>query len=94
MGEAGQSGHRLGADLTTRQQFAGGRYDSLVVLSLYDWRNETRAGRDATSFGYVLGGGILPLQNTRLGIEWEHNMNRLVGQRFRLLGSLSWALLQ
>jgi len=42
----------------------------------------------------VLGGGVLPLQNTRLGIEWEHSINRLVGQRFRLLASLRWVLLQ
>jgi hypothetical protein len=93
MGEAGGSGHRLGGDVSTRQQFEGGLYDTLVVLSVQDWRDELRTDRDATSFGYVLGGGVSPLQRARLGLEWEHSLNRLVGQRFRLLGTLAVAVL-
>jgi hypothetical protein len=91
--EAGQSGHRAGADLSTTQFFAGGLYDTLLVVSLYDWRDALRAGRDATSFTYVLGGGVSPVDQTRFGVEWEHTMNRLVGHRFRLLGTLTVAVL-
>jgi len=93
-GEAGGSGHHLGGDLTTTRTFAGGVYDTLLILSLHDWRDELRAGRDATSFAYVLGGGLSPLPGSRLGVEWEHAINRLVGNRFRVLGTLTLAVLQ
>jgi hypothetical protein len=93
MTEAGRRGHRVGGDLTGRKTFHGGLYDTLVILSLYDWADELRPTRDATSFGYVLGGGISPFETTRLGLEWEHSMNRLVGQRFRLLATLDLSVL-
>ncbi len=96
LAELGGRGHRVGADLTTRKFFDNGYYDALVILSLYDWRDDLRPSRDATSFMYVLGGGISPgleyLGQTRLGVEFDHTLNRLVGQRFRLLASLSLAL--
>jgi hypothetical protein len=44
--------------------------------------------RDATSFAYVLGAGWKPLDLSRIGFEWEHDINRLVGSRFRLLATL------
>jgi hypothetical protein len=93
MGEGGRRGHRAGADLTGKKTFDGGFYDSLVVLSLYDWSDELRPQRDATSFGYVLGAGVSPFETTRFGVEWEHSMNRLVGQRFRLLATLDLAVM-
>jgi hypothetical protein len=79
--------------VTGKKTFDGGFYDSLVVLSLYDWSDELRPQRDATSFGYVLGGGVSPFETTRFGVEWEHSMNRLVGQRFRLLATLDLAVM-
>jgi len=94
MGETGERGHRVGADLTTTKTFEGGLYDALVVLSLYDWEDALRPTRDATSFGYVLGGGVSPFERTRLGLEWEHDMNRLVGQRYRVLATLDLTILK
>ena len=41
--------------------------------------------RSATSFGYVIGGGFRPSPVVEAMLEWEHDMNRLVGQRFRIL---------
>ncbi|HMJ14144.1 MAG TPA: hypothetical protein VK524_22155 [Polyangiaceae bacterium] len=93
MGEAGERGHRTGADLTTTQRFGGGFYDTLLILSLYDWEDALRPERDATSFSYVLGGGVNPFEQTRLGLEWEHDMNRLVGQRYRVLATLDFTVL-
>lgn len=93
-GEVGERGHRTGGDVTTRQAFAGGFYDTLVVLSLYDWEDGLRPERGATSFSYVLGGGVRPVDATRLGLEWEHSMNRLVGQRYRLLATLELSVLR
>jgi len=98
MGEKGESGHRAGADFTARHAYLGGRYDGLVVLSLYDWSDALRATRDATSFTYVLGAGLVPSTvlwtRGRLGVEWEHTVNRLVGQRFRALLTVDLTVLQ
>ena len=98
MAEAGEAGHRYGADITGRKLFDGGYYDSLAVLSLYDWEDALRRDRSATSFSYVLGGGINPsflsFSKGRLGVEWEHTMNHLVGQRFRALATLNFTVLR
>jgi len=90
--QTGQTGHQAGADITTKRRFLGGFYDTLVIVSLYDWRDALRPGRNATSFTYVLGGGVSPLRRMRFGVEWEHSMNRLVGQRFRALATLDVAV--
>ena len=98
MAEAGEVGHRYGGDLTGRKQFDGGYYDTLAVLSLYDWEDALRPERSATSFSYVLGGAIAPnflsFRRGRLGVEWEHTMNHLVGQRFRMLATLNFTVLR
>jgi hypothetical protein len=97
-GELGDERHTVGVDATMRQEFFGGFYDTLVVVSLYDWSDSLRPTRDATSFTYVLGGGISPfgaLASTgRIGVEWEHTVNRLVGQRFRALATLEFTVLR
>lgn len=96
-GEAGQRGHRFGGDLTGQRRF-GSRYDALCVLSLWDWSDGLRPDRDATSFGYVLGGGVTPGPNffarSRFGVELEHQMSRVVGQRFRALLTLDLTVLR
>lgn len=96
--EHGETGHRGGADLSVTRTYLGGRYDGLIVLSLYDWSDALRPSRSATSFSYVLGAGLLPSLELsgqgRLGVEWEHSMNRLVGQRFRLLCTLDLTVLR
>jgi len=88
VGEAGASGHRVGTDVTVRRVFVEGLYDTLAGVSLYDWADESRSYRNATSFTYFLGGGLHPNDASRVGIEWEHTTNDLVGQRFRLFATL------
>jgi len=96
-GESGQRGHRWGGDVTGRRRF-GARYDGMCVLSLWDWSDALRPDRDATSLGYVLGAGFTPGPNffarSRLGFELEHEMNRLVGQRFRAMLTLDLTVLK
>jgi hypothetical protein len=98
MAESGSAGHRYGGDVTGRKTYAGGYYDSLAVLSLYDWDDALRAQSSATSFSYVLGAGVSPhfllFSKGRMGVEWEHTMNRLVGQRFRVLATLDFTVLR
>jgi hypothetical protein len=96
--EAGSHGHRVGGDITTVKTYEAGYYDTRVVLSLYDFRDDLRPERYATSFSYVLGAGVSPgldfLNRGRLGVEWEHAMNRLVGQRYRVLATLDFSVLR
>jgi len=96
--ETGDRGHRAGGDVTTKKTYDAGYYDTLVVLSLYDWKDSLRPDRYATSFAYVLGAGISPgidvLDTARLGVEWEHAMNRIVGQSYRVLATLDLSVLR
>lgn len=94
MTEAGRRGHRVGGDVTTTQAFEHGLYDTLAIVSLYDWEDGLRPQRSATSLSYVLGGGVSPFDDTRFGVEWEHSVNRIVGQRYRVLATLDLTVLQ
>jgi hypothetical protein len=92
MMQAGARGHRAGGDLTGEKRFDGGRYTAYGRVSVYDWADPERPQRDATSFGYVLGAGVQPVEQAGLRLEWEHDMNRLVGQRFRVVALLNLRL--
>lgn len=87
--QTGERGRRAGGDLSGEKRFDGGRYALGARVSLYDWADPLRPDRDATSFGYVIGAGYKPLQYGDLRLEWEHDMNRLVGQRFRVVAMLN-----
>jgi hypothetical protein len=85
MSQTGDRGHRQGADLYTERYFIGRRWTALGRVSLYDFTDALRPDRNATSFGYVVGGGFQPSPVLQARVEWEHDISRLVGQRFRLL---------
>ncbi len=86
--DGGPDGHRVGTGAEVEQTFRDGFYDTLLAVSLHDWHDDEQPARDATSLSYVIGGGVHPASGSRLGIEWEHTANRLVGQRFRWLFTL------
>ncbi len=93
MMQAGERGHRAGADLSGDQSFVSGKLSLGARLSLYDWHDPLRPDRDATSFGYVLGAGVRPHSIGDVRVEWEHEMNQLVGHRFRVVGLLNlWVI--
>jgi hypothetical protein len=89
MAEQGDRGRRSGADLYGEHDWLGGRWVGTARLSLFDWKDDLRPDRNATSFGYVLGVGFRPNRVARALIEFEHDTNSLVGQRFRLLAVLN-----
>ncbi|MEZ4440302.1 MAG: hypothetical protein R3B72_14490 [Polyangiaceae bacterium] len=91
-GDASNRGRQVGGTIRAKQGFAGGVFWLGGRVSTYNWTDPTRADRDATSFGYVVAPEVRPVDFTRIRVEWEHNMNRLVGQRFRLLGYLTLRL--
>ena len=89
----GDTGHRVGGSVSASRRFLEGYYDTLVVLSLYDYANALREERAATSAGYVLGAGVAPeiegVVRSRLGLQWEHWYSRLDAHQFRVLITLS-----
>jgi hypothetical protein len=94
MDEHGERGWRRGADVSLRRLFVGGLYEAFASASLYGWSDPLRpASSTAASFTYVLGGGYRPFRRTRVGLEWEHSMSELVGQRLRVLCTLDFTIL-
>ncbi len=87
--ESGNRGDRYGGSLAAKQDIVGGLFWLGGRVSGYHWNDPTRANRDATSFGYVVAPELLPWEYTKFRVEWEHNMNRLVGQRFRVVGYIT-----
>ena len=87
--QTGERGRRVGVDISGEKRLDGGRYALGARASLFDWKDPLRPARDATSFGYVLGAGYRPTGLADLRLEWEHDMNRLVGQRFRVVAMLN-----
>jgi len=87
--ERGDRGHRQGGDLYGERYWMGGRWTAAARVSLFDWEDKLRPDRSATSFAYVLGGGFRASPIAQAMLEWEHDMNRIVGQRFRILALLN-----
>jgi hypothetical protein len=87
--EQGDRGQRRGGELYAEKGFMGGRWSIHGRTSVYDWDDNLRPDRAATSFAYVLGGGFRPSEVMQAMLEWEHDMDRLVGQRYRILAVLN-----
>jgi len=85
------NGDRLGIDVFGDRTLET-RYILQGRAGVWQWNDQLRPDRDATSFQYVLGAGykLFP-RSTVLG-EWEHDMNRISGQRFRVMLFLTLAL--
>ncbi len=92
--EAGSRGSREGGDLAGEARWDGGRFTTGARASVYGWHDPTRPDRDAVSFGYVLAGGFRPAKIAKFRIEFEHDTNRLVGQRYRAVGLIDVLVLK
>jgi hypothetical protein len=90
-GNWGDEGDRVGADLAAQRIFET-RYVATVRTGVWTWEDNLRPDRNATTFSYVLGLGYKFLSRSQAGFEWEHDMNRIVGQRFRVLAFLALAV--
>ncbi len=85
-GNFGREGDRAGGELffdrvLYDRYLAGGR------MSVYQWNDKLRPGRDATSFGAVASVGYKVAKRTRVRFDQEMNVNRIVGAGFR---SMIW----
>ncbi len=88
----GDQGRRVGGDLLYTQQL-GRRLSVDAQLSLWNFLDRLRvdgAGnpREATSVGYLLAAGYQLTPDANAMLQWEHDQNRLVGNRFRVMAVL------
>jgi len=87
----GDEGDRAGGDVSGERVF-----DTHYVLSgrvgLWHWEDKLRPDRSAASFGAMIGGGYRFFHNSQVGVEWENDMNQLVGWRVRVLSYLRIAV--
>jgi hypothetical protein len=92
-GQLGDGGRRVGADLYGEKIFAG-HYVAQGRTGVWEWKDDLRADREATNFQYVLGLGYRFFDKSQAMVEWQHDMNRVAGQRFRLMLWLTLAVLR
>ncbi len=90
-GNFGYEGDRVGADLYGERTLER-RYVFEARVNTWQWNDKLRPDRDATNVGYVAGVGYRFAPKTEALVEWQHDMNRLVGQRFRLMLWLTLAV--
>jgi hypothetical protein len=85
------SGQRLGADVHG-DRVLDARYVVRARAGAWRWEDDLRAGRDATSVGYVLGAGYKLAPRSEALAELQHDANRLVGSRYRVMLWLTLAV--
>ncbi|HXN33640.1 MAG TPA: hypothetical protein VN894_17345 [Polyangiaceae bacterium] len=88
--DIGDEGQRVGADLSGEHVFET-RYVVSGRAGVWQWKDELRPDRDATTVNYVAAVGYRFGPRAQAMVDWEHDFNRLVGQRFRLMLLLTLA---
>ncbi len=91
VGDGGGTGGRAGGDAYVDRTFAD-RYLVSARAGAWYWKDSLRPDRSATSFGYVLGAGYIFTPRSQALVEFEHDINRVVGNRFRLMLWLTLAV--
>jgi hypothetical protein len=90
-GNFGNGGDRIGADVYAEKTLET-RFLLEARASVWQWYDKLRPDRDAVSLGYVAGVGYRFAPRAQTLFEFEHNMNRLVGQRLRAMLWLTLAV--
>jgi hypothetical protein len=83
-GNFGDQGDRVGGDLYGERTLET-RYIFQGRVGAWQWNDKIRPDRDATDIGYMLGIGYRFAARSQALVEWQHDINRLVGQRFRVV---------
>ena len=86
-----RNGERVGMDIYGERTLET-RYVLSARTGVWQWDDKLRPDRDAASFQYVLGAGYKVLPRSLVFVDFEHDMNRLVGHRFRGMLWLSLAV--
>ena len=85
------NGERIGLDIFGERTLET-RYILSARAGLWQWDDKLRTDRDAVSFQYVAGVGYKLWARSRVFVDFEHDMNRISGQRFRGMLWLSLAV--
>ena len=85
------SGDRVGLDVYGERTLET-RYVLSARTGLWQWNDKLRDDRDAVNVGYVLGAGYKLFPRSLLLADFQHDMNRVGGQRFRAMLWLSIAV--
>ena len=89
--DVARNGQRIGIDFYGERTFET-RYVLSARTGVWQWDDHLRPDRDATSFQYVAGAGYKLFPRSLVFVDFEHNMNQLVGHRFRGMLWLSLAI--
>lgn len=76
----------------TAERVLDARYVLRGRVGTWRWEDNLRDGRDATSFGYVAAAGYRLAPRSEAMAELQHDVNRLVGQRYRVMLWLTLAV--
>jgi len=90
-GNFGDEGDRVGGDFSA-ERIIETRYVVSGRVGVWQWDDKLRPERSTTDFSYVLGVGYRFTPRAQGGVEWEQDVNGLVGDRFRLLATLKVAV--
>jgi hypothetical protein len=88
--DVGDAGDRVGADVSAEHVFEQ-RYITRARVGVWSWDDKLRPDRDATNVGYMLGVGYRFAPRCQSVFEFQDDINRLVGSRYRALLTLSLA---
>jgi hypothetical protein len=87
----GDQGDRVGGDVMAERIF-----DARWVLNgrvgIWHWEDKLRPDRRTSSYGAVLGGAYRFFHGSQIGVEWENDINGIVGWRTRVLGYLRFVV--
>ncbi|MDB4946607.1 MAG: hypothetical protein JWP97_6141 [Labilithrix sp.] len=89
--DVARTGDRIGADLQAERTLET-RFLLSARTGVWQWSDDQREGRDATSFQYVVGAGYKLRSRSLVYVDFEHDMNRLAGHRLRGMLWLSVAV--
>ena len=89
--DVARNGNRYGLDIYGERTLET-RFVLSARTGVWQWDDHLRDDRQATSFQYVLGAGYKLWPRSLVFADFEHNMNRLAGQRFRAMLWLSVAI--
>ena len=85
-----RSGDRIGMDVYGERTLET-RFVLQARTGVWHWNDKYRPDRDAANFGYVLGAGYKMFPRSMILVDFQHDMNRIAGQRFRAMLWLAYA---
>ena len=86
--EVGDAGDRFVGDAYLGYSLYGGTLTSSAILTLARFVDHLRSDFNSSVFTYVLGCRFAPVGAPRFGVDWEHSLSDVSGQRFRVVASV------